>query len=119
MMYGKTSNYKPSRFMSEIPEGLLDVTDNVPEIPDFILSKASFKAFDAPENSLFDTPDSKTKVSMGDTFEPGDCVMHKKFGRGFILSATPVGNDVHYEIAFDSVGTKNLLGLYAKLTKAD
>ncbi len=119
MLYGKTSNYKPSRFMSEIPEGLLDITDNVPEIPDFTLPKASFNSFDAPENSLFDSSVSKPKIASGDTFKPGDCVMHKKFGRGIIISATPVGNDVHYEIAFDSVGTKNLLGLYAKLTKGD
>ena len=105
--------------MSEIPSELLDVTDNVPEIPDFMLPKTSFDSYKAPENSLFDASVSKPKVSSGDTFKPGDCVMHKKFGRGFILSANPVGNDVHYEIAFDSVGTKNLLGLYAKLTKAD
>ena len=36
-----------------------------------------------------------------------------------MISASPVGNDIHYEIAFDSVGTKNLLGLYAKLEKGD
>ncbi len=119
MLYGKTSGYKPSRFMSEIPDEVLDITENVPDIPDFMLPKTSFRSFDAPENSLFDTPAPKPKASAGDTFKPGDCVMHKKFGRGFILSATPVGNDVHYEIAFDSVGTKNLLGLYAKLTKGD
>ena len=117
MLYGKTSNYKPSRFLSEIPEELLDITDNVPEIPDFMMPKSSFSSYSAPENSLFGEP--KPSPKMGDVFKAGDSVIHKKFGRGIIISANPVGNDVHYEIAFDSVGTKNLLGLYAKLTKAD
>jgi hypothetical protein len=29
----------------------------------------------------------------------------------------PMGNDCLYEVAFDSVGTKKLMGNYAKLTK--
>lgn len=117
MLYGKTSNYKPSRFMGEIPVGLLDITDNVPKIDEFTMPKNSFSSYSAPENSLFSEP--KPSLKMGEIFKTGDSVMHKKFGRGIILSATPVGNDVHYEIAFESVGTKNLLGLYAKLTKDD
>ena len=117
MLYGKTSNYKPSRFMGEIPVELLDVTDNVPKIDEFMLPKNTFSSYSAPENSLFSEP--KPSPKMGEIFKTGDSVMHKKFGRGIILSANPVGNDVHYEIAFESVGTKNLLGLYAKLTKDD
>ncbi len=117
MLYGKTSNYKPSRFMSEIPKELLDIKDNTPKISDFEIPKASFEKYKVPENSLFDTP--KPKMTGGEIFKTGDSVMHKKFGRGIIISANPVGNDIHYEIAFESVGTKNLLGLYAKLEKAD
>ena len=38
----------------------------------------------------------------------GDMVQHKAFGKGMVLTATPVGGDVLLEIAFDGVGTKKL-----------
>ena len=44
--------------------------------------------------------------------------MHKKFGRGMILSVTPAAGDVKLEIVFDEVGTKSLMGSFARLTKA-
>ncbi len=115
MLYGKTSNYKPSRFLAEIPEELLDITDNTPKINDYMMPKEKAAGYWVPENSLTDF--SKPKVADSEIFKAGDSVMHRKFGRGIIISANPVGNDVHYEIAFESVGTKNLLGLYAKLTR--
>ena len=71
-----------------------------------------------PECSLFSKKPPVPK-NIGQIFKTGDCVIHKKFGRGIILSAAPVGNDVHYEIAFENYGTKNLLGMYAKLTKGE
>ena len=36
-------------------------------------------------------------------------VVHKAFGKGMILSVTPVGGDALMEIAFDNVGTKKLM----------
>ena len=59
----------------------------------------------------------KTNVSSV-TFRPGDRVKHLMFGEGTVLSAKKMGADIWYEIAFDKVGTKNLMATYAKLTKA-
>jgi DNA helicase-2/ATP-dependent DNA helicase PcrA len=39
------------------------------------------------------------------------------FGVGEILSVKPMGADVLYEVMFEKVGTKKLMGTYAKLTK--
>ena len=50
-------------------------------------------------------------------FKVGDTVEHPKFGRGIILSAQAMGNDMKLSIAFDSVGTKNLMAVFAKLKK--
>ena len=50
-------------------------------------------------------------------FKAGDAVRHKKFGEGFILSATILGNDQLLEVAFDSCGTKKLMAKAAKLEK--
>ncbi|MBE6811650.1 MAG: ATP-dependent DNA helicase PcrA [Ruminococcaceae bacterium] len=50
-------------------------------------------------------------------FKAGDAVRHKKFGDGFILTATALGNDQLLEVAFDSCGTKKLMAKAAKLEK--
>ena len=118
MLYGKTSVYKPSRFLDEIPTELLFVTDNTAKPRESWLPENDNNCFSyIPESSLFGNKPTTYEVK-GEVFKSGDVVIHKKFGKGIIIEATPVGNDVHYEIAFESVGTKNLLGLYAKLQKA-
>ncbi len=120
MLYGKTSSYKPSRFLDEIPDELLEITDNTPRMNDTWFSKTQSHSYSTvSESSLFASSLESKPKSIGETFKPGDSVMHKKFGRGIVIDATPVGNDIHYEIAFESVGTKNLLGLYAKLQRCD
>ena len=43
--------------------------------------------------------------------------MHKAFGTGLIVSATPMANDTLLEVAFDKVGTKKLFANFARLTK--
>ena len=48
---------------------------------------------------------------------PGDQVRHKAFGVGMVIGATPMGNDMLLEIAFDNVGTKRIMANFAKLEK--
>ena len=57
------------------------------------------------------------KSGVRETLSAGDRVLHPTFGEGDILSAKPMGADVLYEVAFDRVGTKKLMGTYAKLRK--
>jgi DNA helicase-2/ATP-dependent DNA helicase PcrA len=51
------------------------------------------------------------------TLAPGDRVSHASFGEGEILSIKPMGADKLIEVMFDTVGTKKLMGTYAKLKK--
>ena len=119
IVYGKSTQYRPSRFLDEIPEEVLDVIAPTPSALD-IKIPPRFDGRKVPENSLLeDSQPHIARKTQGNTFKAGDRVLHKKFGSGTVISATPVGNDIHYEIAFDSVGTKNLLGLYASLTKGE
>jgi DNA helicase-2/ATP-dependent DNA helicase PcrA len=46
----------------------------------------------------------------------GTVVNHNTFGKGMIISTTPMGNDLMLEIAFDNVGTKKVMANFAKLT---
>ncbi len=127
LMYGKTSYNKLSKFISDIPETLLDC------------EKSSNRASFAPKGtSPFGTaPGSKTytpeisseftkKTGYGfvpkpktssERFNVGDVVSHQLFGNGVIMSVTPMGPDSLYEIAFDNVGTKKMMGNYAKIKK--
>ena len=50
-------------------------------------------------------------------FKIGDRVEHPVFKTGTVLGAKPMGADVLYEVAFDSVGTKKIMGNFAKMKK--
>ena len=39
------------------------------------------------------------------------------FGGGTVISVKDMGGDVLYEVAFDEVGTKKMMGSYAKFKK--
>lgn len=123
-VYGKTSPYQKSRFVEEIPEEVYEYSENTPYSrgstsggfeEDF--GFGSFERKPKMETTLMPKKEAKVSLTGNITFRVGDRVRHKKFGVGLITAAESVGNDVRYEIAFDSVGTKNLLGLYAKLEK--
>ena len=62
-------------------------------------------------------PQTSTSGAEKVTFAPGDRVRHLTFGEGEVLSATNMGADILYEVMFDKVGTKKLMGTYAKLKK--
>ena len=49
-------------------------------------------------------------------FPVGSRVSHPMFGKGEIISASPMGGDVLYEIEFDNGSFKRLMGTFAKLT---
>ena len=123
-VYGKTSPYQKSRFVEEIPENVYEYSEKTP------YRSASMGGFDddfgfgsferkpkIAETTLLPKKETKLDLTGNLTFEIGDRVKHKKFGGGLIIAKESIGNDVRYEIAFDSVGKKNLLGLYAKLER--
>ncbi|MCH5188502.1 MAG: UvrD-helicase domain-containing protein [Oscillospiraceae bacterium] len=122
MTFGKTSVYRPSRFLGEIPEELYDMKDAKEElITRRERLRESMPQINKKSKSYeLHIPAAKPEATApkGDlTLRSGDMVRHAKFGDGVIISAQAVGNDVHYKINFEGVGEKNLLGLYAKLTK--
>ncbi len=125
MLYGKTSSSQVSRFVKEMKlayelpsqsprERISDVTAT----QRFAVGSApsqgypSVKAAPSPQSKLF----SSTPVSSGGaknadllSLSKGEMVSHKSFGRGMVVSLTPMGGDALVEIAFDTVGTKRLM----------
>ncbi len=114
-IFGMTRPSFPSRFLEEIPENLYERESNVN------LNSSSYAAdyktkskYEVNKTSIFSEERPKVKC---DTYTPGDRVVHSKFGEGTVISAKPMGNDVKLSIAFDTVGTKNLMAVFAKLKK--
>ena len=120
MVFGKTSVYRASRFMDEIPDELYELRDAKEErqakAEQLQETMARFRKRNQSVSVATVTVE-KPRPTGNISFKAGDVVRHAKFGEGVIISAEPMGNDVHYKINFEGVGEKNLLGLYAKLTK--
>ncbi|MCY1714007.1 ATP-dependent helicase [Caproiciproducens galactitolivorans] len=123
MIFGSTSRNKPSRFIEEIPEELVERSRSrewkKPQ-PGTSLPTSAFEARAITMESARSFGPSSLIHSEPPVaqFKAGDCVSHKTFGKGMVLSASPMGNDTLLEIAFDKVGTKKLMANFARLQRA-
>jgi DNA helicase-2/ATP-dependent DNA helicase PcrA len=123
-LWGRSGGNPPSRFISEIPEQFLDrgsseEKENQPE-------KAASRVYYSQKPAKARKEDiltvnrpvvKKQETSEFSDIKEGDRVRHHIFGDGEVLSVRAMGADILYEIAFDTAGTKKLMGSYAKLSK--
>ena len=120
MLYGHTSCNPSSRFLSEIPERLLELpkSTDMREVGGMSQRRWGEQVRTATTAPITAgrTPATKPAAST-ERFESGDRVRHMLFGEGTILTVTKMGADTLYEIAFDTKGTKKLMATYAKLKK--
>ena len=145
MIYGNTSITRPSRFIGEIPEELVDSNLNTPQQTFYggFSSQNRFGGYSGSSSNgstsyskpASDNKPKSTSVAGGfsrggfsqsatkknDTanidYKTGDTVEHKTFGRGLIIGAKSVGGDMVLEIAFDDYGTKKIMAKMAKMKK--
>ena len=121
MLFDSTSRNRPSRFSLEIPLDLINKTreqdwrkpDLGTKMP---VAETELRRKSATAAMHFGqvTPPARS----GNVFKTGDMVQHKTFGKGLVISATPMGNDVLLEIAFEQ-GTKKLMANFARLAKVE
>lgn len=125
MIFGMTNRNRVSRFVEEIPAMLIehtrsrDYSARPVSMPSFGGAKPfgeASKTKSVAEAGGF-TPKPRVKPAPAGTYRVGDTVLHKAFGTGLIVSATPMANDTLLEVAFDKVGTKKLFANFARLTK--
>lgn len=110
LLFGSTRYNPISRFVSEIPEAIID--------SETFGRKGSQPAPRVQKAAPTDTLTIGVRRKSADKlhiFSPGDRVAHVTFGEGSILSVTPMGADTLYEVMFDTVGTKRLMATYARL----
>ena len=84
----------------------------IPQLEQVTPSSFSYKPTNATKSSF--TSGSKPQANST-VYLVGQTVIHKTFGKGMIISVTPMGNDSLLEIAFENVGTKKIMAGFAKL----
>ncbi|MGN0519325.1 MAG: ATP-dependent helicase [Candidatus Fimenecus sp.] len=136
MIYGSTNYYRPSRFVAEIPEKLLEIHRSFGFRERAGLAGSTYGGTNSastytgvPKSAA---PTGGSTVNRGFTkpvgngakntaalpqFQPGDTVEHKAFGTGVISTVRPMGNDMLLEVVFQKAGTKKLMARMANLKK--
>ena len=137
MLYGRTTNNMPSRFLEEIPSETLEWQGKQESRParndwdEDVSYGASFSGHTfgqqgraeaaAPRPYRSTAPRRDLAAASGFTaaaaskgapmlqLQKGDRVRHRTFGEGMVLSLRPMGNDALIEVAFDTAGTKKLM----------
>ena len=126
-LFGQTKYNLPSRFLSEIPEELLDRVEETP-----LHRKSAWEDMDYSQGARF----GQGGRSKGNTFaantrqrtqteseeynySPGDRVEHRKFGVGTVVSAQNMGKDCLVVVDFEEVGQKKMMAAYANFKKID
>ena len=121
MLYGHTTYGRPSQFLDELPEELIQSNRKAraQQEPAYIPQRSNlYGDYDSYTSGRPAQPKRKqySSVVPAGTHRPaaaslrkGDMVQHKAFGKGMVLSVLPMGNDALVEIAFDEIGTKKLM----------
>ena len=131
MVFGRTQNNLPSRFIASIPEELMERLPK--ERRDGIgwsgvSLNSSYRPAETPRSSGgyrsgssygYSRPATPTPKKPAPKVQPpsapqlklsaGDTVEHSAFGRGTVLAVRPMGPDSILEIAFEKEGTKKLM----------
>jgi len=129
MVRGETQYNKMSRFLREVPVGLLSSGPTV-EKDDFAVPKqeAYFKAKQAFQakpfqmtSDIFDKPKPVKSfgVNAGATldYEVGDRVRSMKYGEGLVTAITEGGRDYEITVEFDSGNVRKMFAKFAQLQK--
>ncbi len=102
MLFGGSNYNPPSRFLQEVPEGLME--------------KAPKRQRNRPSDRAAATGPRST-VAAGQV-GPGDRVRHDKWGLGTVREIVGEGDRAEAEVMFDTQGKKRLLLAWAPLEKA-
>jgi DNA helicase-2/ATP-dependent DNA helicase PcrA len=113
MLHGQTRYHIPSRFLQEIPTGLMKrVGGFAIEAP---LARSRTEGIPA---AALTSPFQQRRPLEETGLRVGQNVLHPKFGAGVIVGAEGRGVDARVQVSFRGAGVKWLALEYAKLTPA-
>ena len=109
MLHGQTRYNLPSRFIEEVPSGLVKWLT-----PKMAKQGAAYGA--VPPRLTFDSGPRVAQPSRGGSgYRIGQTVRHAKFGEGVVINLDGAGSDARAQINFGAVGMKWLALSIAKL----
>lgn len=119
-LFGRSSMNPASRFIKEIPEELIE--DTTPKLEDFSSrKKVNYSSGKTKEHSSYSAKRpslQRRPEKLDEAWSVGDQVVHKKWGKGTVVSMKGEDDSVELDIAFPSpVGLKRLLGSFAPIEK--
>jgi DNA helicase II / ATP-dependent DNA helicase PcrA len=109
-VFGSADLREPSRFLADVPVGLLAGrrAGAVPARPPLRQARYTW----ANPSSVAPPPRAAEA-----TFQPGDKVVHGHFGSGVVVSSVARDGDQEVTVAFEGLGVKKLLQSLARLEK--
>lgn len=116
-LYGRTQYNRPSRFVEEIDQELLEIEGMRPtpkKTP--VFAKKTAYSYKQPETAV--VPSKNATGGENNSWKPGDKVKHKKWGLGTVVRVSGTSKDLELDVAFPSQGVKRLLAAFAPIEKA-
>lgn len=116
-LYGRTQYNRPSRFVEEIDQELLEIEGMRPtpkKTP--VFAKKTAYSYKQPETAVI--PSKSATGGENNSWKPGDKVKHKKWGLGTVVRVSGTSKDLELDVAFPSQGVKRLLAAFAPIEKA-
>lgn len=116
-LYGRTQYNRPSRFVEEIDQELLEIEGMRPtpkKTP--VFAKKTAYSYKQPETAV--VPSKSATGGENNNWKPGDKVKHKKWGLGTVVRVSGTSKDLELDVAFPSQGVKRLLAAFAPIEKA-
>ncbi len=135
MLFGRTDYNPVSRFLTDVPDGLVEKRESEirRQAPTRSRYTAGAGAAQGGGYTVVGLPGHGGEVQVergwvapsvpgvakrhAPAVAPGDTVHHDRFGEGVVLSVTGNGEDAEARVAFSDVGEKSLLLAYAPLRK--
>ncbi|ADI13190.1 UvrD-helicase domain-containing protein [Truepera radiovictrix] len=120
MSFGRTEFARPSRFLEDIPKGMLQEIDVFgQELHAERLSKYSRAVWAPPKlGATGASAPASAEDGGGVSFRGGERVKHPKFGLGTVVGVSGEGARAEVTVVFQEAGPKRLLFKYANLTRA-
>jgi len=137
MLHGQTQYNPPSRFLDDIPEGLIqregsqksnrslrNSTSSYSDIKDWDFISTDQLSAEEPSGRIFgkgvNQPGNNSNLSEAHLLglQPGDDVRHEAWGAGVVVNVSGAGDRAEAVVSFSSVGEKRLLLSWAPLERA-
>lgn len=115
-LYGRTQYNRPSRFLGEIDQDLLEEAGEK-RPPVFRAQKKFTQTKEVYHQPKVTRVNSRQENEQKATYAIGDKIQHKKWGIGTVVRVSGTKEDAELDVAFKEQGIKRLLAAFAPIEK--